>query len=373
MINPNYEKLAKLVVNYSLNIKKGERVIIGSPTIAEELIRAIYVEVLKVGAHPHMDIEIEGTGELFYKYASEEQLLYLDNAIKLIYKEFDCLIWIRADYNTKRMSLIDPKKIAKFKGSEERKEFMKMVKEREIKGEFRWVSFPFPCNSFAQDANMDLFSYIDFVNTALFLDKEDPIQEWKNLEKNLQKYVNYLSKLDKIQVLGEDTDLKFSVNGRKWLSSCGHINLPDGEIYTGPIEDSVNGRIRFTYPGIYLGKEIENVYLEFKDGIVTSASAQNGEELLNEILKIENANRMGEFAIGTNYGITQFTKNMMFDEKIEGTLHCALGNGYKITGSKNESVIHWDLLKDMKATGSKILADGEIIYNEGKWVIPDRD
>jgi aminopeptidase len=216
---------------------------------------------------------------------------------------------------------------------------------------------------------MDLFSYIDFVNKAMFLDKEDPIQEWKNLEKNLQKYVNYLSKSEKIQVLGEDTDLEFSVKGRKWLSSCGHLNLPDGEIYTGPIEDSVNGSIKFTYPGIHLGNEIENVYLEFKNGIVTSASAQKGEELLNEILKIENANRMGEFAIGANYGITQFTKNMMFDEKIEGTLHCALGSGFKITGSKNESAIHWDLLKDMKPAGSKILVDDEVVYKEGKWVI----
>lgn len=369
MINPMHEKLAKLVVEYSLNIKKGERVIIASPTIAEELIRAIYIEVLKVGAHPYLNIEIEGIDILFYKFASEEQLLYLDNAIKFIYKEFDCLIGINAEFNTKRMSQIDPKKIAKRQGSEERKKLWKMLDERELKGEFRWVSLPFSCNSFAQDANMDLFSYNDFVNKAMFLDKEDPVQEWKNLEKSQQKYVNYLNKFDKIQVLGEDTDLEFSVKERKWLSSCGHINLPDGEIYTGPIEDSVNGRIRFTYPGIYSGKEIENVYLEFKDGIVTSASAQKGEELLSEILKIENADKLGEFAIGTNYRITQFTKNIIFDEKIGDTLHCALGDGFKITGSKNESAIHWDLLKDMNKPGSKILADGKVIYNEGKFVI----
>lgn len=369
MFNPNYKKLAHLVINYSLNIKKGEKVIIHSPSMAEALIRAIYVEVLKVGAHPHLNIEIEGIDELFYRYASEEQLSYFDIADKMVYKEFDCLIKIKADYNTKRMSLINPKKVAKFQGSDERKDFFKMLHEREIKGEFRWISFPFPCNSFAQDANMDLFSYNTFVNKAMFLDKENPIQEWKNLEKKLQRYVSYLSKCDKIQVLGEDTDLEFSVKGRKWLSSCGHINLPDGEIYTGPIEDSVNGSIRFTFPGIYLGNEIEDIYLEFKDGIVIYASAQKGEDLLNEILKIENANRMGEFAIGANYGITQFTKNMMFDEKIEGTLHCALGNGYKITGSKNESAIHWDLLKDMKPTRSKILADDEVVYKEGEWVV----
>ncbi|MHA2185170.1 MAG: aminopeptidase, partial [Promethearchaeota archaeon] len=357
-----YEKYAQLVVNYSLNIKKGERVIIDSPAMAEELIRAIYVEVLKAGAHPYLDIGIEGIDELLYKYGSEEQLSYFDDVETYIYKEFDCFILIRAEYNTKRLSLIDPKKLAKRRGSEKRKEGMKIVWDRETKGEFRVCGFiPFPCNSLAQDANMDLSSYIDFVSKAIFLDKEDPIQEWKNMEKRLQKYVDYINRFEKFQVLGEDTDLEFSMKGRKWLGSYGHYNLPDGEIYTSPVEDSVNGRIRFTYPGIYLGNEIEDIYLEFKDGIVTGVSAHKGEELLNEILKFENANIMGEFAIGTNYGITQFTKNMMFDEKIGGTIHCGLGRGFKKTGSKNESAIHWDLLKDMRVPGSKILADDEVV------------
>jgi len=247
---------------------------------------------------------------------------------------------------------------------------MKMIWERESRGELRICGFlPFPCNSLAQEANMDLYSYIDFVSKAIFLDKENPIQEWKNLEESTQKYVDYINKFEKIQVLGKDTDLEFSMKGRKWLNSCGHYNLPDGEIYTSPVEDSVNGRIRFTYPGIRLGNEIENVYLEFKDGKVSTATAQKGENLLNEIIKVENANIMGEFAFGTNYGINQFTKNMMFDEKIGGTIHCALGRGFKKAGSKNESAIHWDLLKDMKVPGSKILADDEVVYKEGKWVI----
>ncbi|MHA2037837.1 MAG: aminopeptidase [Promethearchaeota archaeon] len=374
MINPIYEKYAQLVVNYSLNIKKGERVIILSPAMAEEFIRALYVEVLKAGAHPYLDIGIEGINELLFKYASEEQLLYVDDVHTYIYKEFDCLIMIKAKYNTKKLSLIHPKKLAKRQGSEKRKEQQKIVWERESKGEFRICGYiPFPCNSLAQEANMDLYSYTDFVTKAIFLDKENPIQEWKNLEKSTQKYVDYINKFEKIQVLGEDTDLEFSVKGRKWINACGHINLPDGEIYTSPVEDSVNGRIRFTYPGIYLGNEIENIYLEFKDGIVTTATAQKGEELLNEILKVENANIMGEFAIGTNYGIKQFTKDMMFDEKIGGTIHCGLGRGFKKAGSKNECAIHWDLLKDMRVPGSKILGDNEVIYEEGKWVIPNKD
>ena len=170
-------------------------------------------------------------------------------------------------------------------------------------------------------------------------------------------------------MIGEDTDLKLSVEGRTWINCSGHENLPDGEVFTGPVENSVNGKIRFTYPGIYMGKEIENIYLEFKDGKVVHASAEKGEDLLNEILKIENADTIGEFAIGTNYGITKFTKNMLFDEKIGGTLHCALGLGFPETGSKNVSSIHWDILKDMKTPGSQILADGKVIYEEGQWKI----
>lgn len=180
-----YEKYAQLVVNYSLDIKRGERVIILSPAMAEELIRAIYVEILKAGAHPYLDIGIEGTNELLYKYASEEQLLYHDDVHTYIYKEFDCLIMIKAEYNTKKMSLIDPKKIAKRCGSEQRKEQQKIVYERESKDELRICGYlPFPCNAFAQEANMDLYSYTDFVSKSIFLDKENPIQEWKNLEES---------------------------------------------------------------------------------------------------------------------------------------------------------------------------------------------
>lgn len=159
------------------------------------------------------------------------------------------------------------------------------------------------------------------------------------------------------------------MEGRKWKNGSGKVNLPDGEVFTGPIENSVNGHIRFTYPGIYKGTEVENIFLEFKDGKVIIGRADKGQGLLQEILKIRNANKLGEFAIGTNYEIQQFTKNMLFDEKMGGTIHCALGLGFPETGSKNFSAIHWDILKDMKLPGSKIIADNNVIYEEGKWKI----
>jgi len=369
MISEFYERLAKLAVNYAVGVKKGQRVVVLGPTIAEELFQAIYAEVLKAGGHPLLIPSIEGTEELLYKHGSEEQLLYVDGIQKKVFEDFDCLINIFADYNPKKLSLVDPKKVAKSKGSPGRREIMKIYMERYAKGELNWVIVPFPCNAFAQEANMDLFSYFDFVKKSLLLDKEDPVKEWKEIEKKQDKLIKILNHADKIQVLGEDTDLTLSVKGRKWVNCCGHNNLPDGEVFTSPLEDSVNGRIRFTYPGIYGGREVENICLEFKDGKVFKATADKAEELLHELIAIEGADVLGEFAIGTNYGVTDFTKNMLFDEKMGGTIHCAIGAGPQETGSTNQSAIHWDILKDMTLPGSKIIVDGKVIYEEGQWKI----
>jgi aminopeptidase len=369
MINQYYQKLAKLIVNYSVEIKKGERVYLFSPALAQELVQALYMEILKAGGHPYLTIRLDGIREIFFKYASEDQLLYQDKIEKTIIEEFDVYIWIDADYNRKKFSNVDPKLLVKYFNSPARKEMNKIFEERADKGELRYLGCPFPCNALAQEANMDLASFTELWIKALYLDKEEPVLEWQKMEKEQDRLIEYLNQIEKIHVIGEDTELKFSIKGRKWINYCGKLNLPDGEVCTAPIEDSVNGHIRFTYPGIYMGKEIENIYLEFKDGKVVNATADKGQEFLNEILKIENANILGEFAIGTNDGISKFTKNMFFDEKMGSILHCALGDGYKKSGSRNESSIHRDILKDMKISGSKIIADGKLIYEEGTWKI----
>ena len=369
MINTFYERLAKLVVNYSIKVKKGDRVFVVGPTLAKDLILAIYAEILKAGGHTLIQSQVEGAPEIFFKYASEEQLVYVDNIQKIVFKEFDGLIQILGDYNPYKHAAVDPKKMAKMQSAPGRFELMSIMNERYSKGEFNWVIAPFPCQSLAQEAKMDLFSYFDFVEKALLLDKEDPVSEWTQIDQEQEKITDYLNKVEKIHVIGEDTDLILSVKGRKWINCSGQNNLPDGEVFTGPIEDSVNGHIRFTYPGIYSGKEIENIYLEFKDGKVVKGTADKGEELLQEILKIQNADILGEFAIGTNYGIQTFTKNMLFDEKMGGTMHCALGLGPEETGSKNKCAIHWDILKDMKLPGSKVIADDKVVYEEGQWKI----
>jgi len=369
MINTFYEKLAKIAINYSIKVKEGDRILISGPSHAKDLILATYAEVLKAGGHTQILTQIEGVQEIFFKYASEKQLVYVDNIQKMFFKEFDGMVQILGDYNPYKNATVDPKKMAKMQSAPGRFEIMNIMNERTSKGEFNWVIAPFPCQSLAQEAKMDLFSYFEFVEKALLLDKDDPVGEWTKIDQKQEKIAKFLNKSNEIHVIGEDTDLMLSVKGRKWINCSGQNNLPDGEVFTGPVEDSVNGHIRFTYPGIHSGKEIENIYLEFKDGKVVNATADKGEELLQEILKIPNADKLGEFAIGTNYGIQKFTKNMLFDEKMGGTMHCALGLGPEETGSKNRCSIHWDILKDMKLSGSKVIADDKVVYEEGEWKI----
>ncbi len=363
------EKLAKLVVHHSIKVKKGNRIIVMGLSLAKNLFLALQTEVLKAGGHPILFPQLEGANELYYKHASDEQLGYYDDIYLTLAREINGLIRIACDNNTKKFSLVDTRKIGIVEAVAKKLEMQRIISQRQAKGEVNWVVIPYPCNSYAQEANMDLYSYSEFVEKALLLDKENPTQEWEQIHRKQDEIVEYLNNVKEIHVLGEDTDLTLSVEGRTWINCSGQNNLPDGEVYTGPIERSVNGCIRFTFPGIYKGREIENIYLEFEKGKVVNAMAEKGQELLQEILKIRNANKMGEFAIGTNYGIERFTKSMLFDEKIGGTLHCALGLGMPESGSKNISTIHWDILKDMKVSGSKIIADGVVIYEEGKWKI----
>ena len=196
MINSFYEKIAKLAVNYAVGVKKGQRVFVNGPVIAQDLFQAIYAEVIKAGGHVVLVPQIEGTQELLYKYGSEEQLLYLDDVLKTFFKEFDCMINIFGDYNRRKLSLVDPKKVAIVQGAPSRRELMKIYMERDAKGELNWVIVPFPCHSFAQEASMDVFSYSEFVEKALLLDKEDPVKEWKEIEKKQDKIVKVLNKVE---------------------------------------------------------------------------------------------------------------------------------------------------------------------------------
>jgi aminopeptidase len=275
-------------------------------------------------------------------------------------------ISIFCEPSPKALSTVDPAKIRTriASGKELNEIFFRRVAEHKL----RWTGLPYPINAQAQEGNMALREYEDFVYSSCLVDREDPIAEWKKVYEQQQKICEFLDQTSEIRVVGEDTDLTFNAEGRKWINCGGKENMPDGEVFTGPIENSVNGTIRFTFPGIFSGREIEDIKLTFKDGRAVKASAAKGDDFLQQALKIEGADRLGEIAIGTNYGITRFTKNMLFDEKMGGTVHMALGNSYPESRGKNRSAIHWDILKDMKKDGV-IYGDDKPFYKNGKFII----
>ncbi|HUT80347.1 MAG TPA: aminopeptidase [Candidatus Bathyarchaeia archaeon] len=362
------EKLAKLVVKYAVNIQPGDLVQIRSFSNANDLNQEVYREVIKAGGNIiRFNIDIPGIDEIFFKHASDEQIKYVDPSAIDFQKRITKAITIYSSFNTRELTNIDPVKIKMM--SEAKLGLRKIFFERSGKGELKWNLCPYPCLSLAQEANMGIDEYREFVYKALALDTADPIKHWLNVEYEQEKITNILNKGKEFHIIGEDTDLTLGIENRTWINCCGHENLPDGEVFTAPIETAVNGTIRFTYPGIFTGQEIENIWLKFKDGKVVDFDAAKGKNLLEKVLSMENARILGELAVGTNYGIQRFTKNMLFDEKMGGTIHLALGFGYPESGSENQSPVHWDILKDMKPKGSKILLDNEIIYEEGKWKI----
>ena len=364
MVDQRIEKLAKLCIQYSLDIKSNEQVLIQGSEQARPLINELYKECLLKDAHPMVlaDLDLQYT---FFKYAKEPQLKFVSPIQKFIAENVDASISIFCEPNPKGLSAVDPAKLRIRSAS--RKEMMEIFFRRIEEGKLRWNGLPYPISAEAQEASMALQEYEDFVYSSCLLDKEDPVAEWKKVQQQQQKTCDFLNQANEIHIVGEDTDLTFNVKSRKWINCSGKENMPDGEVFTGPVENSTNGTIRFTYPGIISGREVEDIKLTFKDGRVTQASAAKGDDFLQQTLKIEGADRLGETAIGTNYGITRFTKSMLFDEKMGGTIHMALGNAYPESGGKNQSAIHWDILKDMKKDG-EIYADDRLFYKNGKFL-----
>ncbi len=366
MADPRIEKLAKLVVNYSVSVKKGNTVMINVPTNAEPLALEIYREVLRAGGYPLMMPAMERISEIFYDEAKDHQLDYCSPFKKFLYEKIDCMIGVLADSNTRSLSNADPKKLARAQAAQ--KDIFEIYMRRSAEGKLKWCGLPYPTQALAQEASMSLSEYERFVYSACLVDRKDPIAEWKKVSKSQEGMVKYLDKVGKLEFYGEDTELKMIVKGRKWLNCDGKFNMPDGEVFTGPVENSVEGRIRFTFPGIYMGKEIEDITLQFKKGKIVKAKAEKGNDLLQSLIRIDSgARQLGEVAIGTNYGITKFTKNILFDEKLGGTIHMAIGRAYPESKAKNVSAIHWDMIKDMKKN-AEIIADGNVVYKNGKWL-----
>ncbi len=366
MMNEVYQKYAKLLVEYCLELKKGDKLLIMSSYLAEKLVNEVYRRALVAGAHPECRISLNGTEKIFYEAATDEQLGYISPIVKCMVDNYEAALTILAPFNLRELENVDPsrKQTAQTAQAEIRKTLMR----RSAEGTLNWNLCVFPTDAGAQQCGMSSSEYEHFVYSACFLNDDDPIAKWRRFEKNQQRIVDYLNGKDQIRYVAKDIDISFSAKGRKWINCAGRKNMPCGEVFTSPVEDSVNGRVRFSYPGIYFGQEIEDISLEVKDGRVVKWNAKKGKDLLDKIIEIPGATRFGEAAVGTNKGIGRFTKNMLFDEKLAGTIHMAIGAAPPETGGKNESAVHWDMLADM-SDGGQIYADGQLIYKDGEFTI----
>jgi aminopeptidase len=360
------QKFARTLVRYSLDTKPGDIFIVRSTTLAIPLVREVYREALEAGAHVIPRISFDGAEDIFLSEARQEQLEWVSPFDKLEAETVTARLTISAPFNTRGGVKLDPASHAA--RSRVLHTLGSIGSRRSAAGEMRWSGTLYPTHALAQEADMSLPEYEDFVYKAMFLDKEDPIAEWRAFSAQQQKKVDMLDQVDTLRIVAEETDLTLRVGGRKWMNSDGKRNFPSGEVFTSPIEDSANGHIRFLYPSIKSGKEVEDVRLTFKDGKVVDATAARGQEtLLRELDTDPGARFLGEVAIGNNYGIQRYTKNTLFDEKIGGTCHLAVGNSYRETGGTNESAVHWDLVCELRQ-GGEIYADRELIHKDGQWV-----
>ncbi|MCZ2121703.1 MAG: aminopeptidase [Anaerolineales bacterium] len=372
MADLRIKNYAKVLVEHSARVAPGDRILLEGTTAAEPLLRELYIQILEKGGHPHLMMAIPGMmpfsqDEMYLAHATtDEQIEFIPTFYKIAYAEFEGRIRVHSATNTHGQTNADPEK------STRRAKALSSITGAQFsrggEGKFKWVTTLYPTSGYAQDANMSLEEYEDFVFNAVHANEADPIAFWKTVESSQQAAVDFMKGKSEVVLRGPNVDLKLSVKDRIFMNSFGTFNMPDGEIYTGPVEESLNGWVKYTYPANYGGVSVENAQLTFKDGKVIKATADKNEAYLNKTLDTDaNSRYVGEFAIGTNFDIQKFTGNILFDEKIGGSFHMALGAGYPETGSKNKSSIHWDMICDLR-TDSEILVDGELFYKNGKFV-----
>jgi aminopeptidase len=369
MSDPRVQSLARLLTNHCISVKQGDRVLIQAISVAEPLVLSLLEAVLQAGGHPHLLVYPDRFMEVFARHAHEHQLSFTPTFELMAYTQFESRIWIRADVNTREATNIDPQRDRLWTASYE--PVIKAQFEREGKGEFRRVTTMYPTQAYAQDAHMSLGELEEMFFRACHVQnpEDDPVAFWESMAKDHAAILRTLQGHRQVRLQSPDCDLRFSIEGRTFLSASGIVNMPDGEIYTGPVEDSANGRICFTYPSILDGVEVAGVELVFKDGAVVESRAKVGDPTLRQRLQLdEGSTRLGEFGIGTNYGVVTPSGMSLLDEKIGGSIHLALGAGYPETGSSNKSGYHWDLVTDFSHE-AEISLDGDVVYRNGKFAL----
>jgi aminopeptidase len=360
-------QLAQVLVDYSTNVQPGERVGILGLSLTAPLLEAVHERVLECGAHPHLVVTLPGQEAAFMRLASDAQLDYVSPITELLYGGLDVFIRVAGDANTRELSRIEPDRQAR-----RRRALAPVVAtymRRAAEKKFKWVLCGYPTDANAQEADMSRHDYEQFVYGACHVDQPGAVDHWRQVRAEQQRLVEWLRPRDQVEIRGPNVDLTLSIKDRTFINADGSRNMPDGEVFTGPVEDSANGWVRFTFPVVTYGREVTGVELKFEQGRVVEAHAAKNEGFLLSALDTDaGARYLGEFAFGTNFGINRFTKNILFDEKIGGSFHLALGKGYPDTGSRNDSALHWDMICDMRG-GGEVRIDGELFYQAGQFKV----
>ncbi len=331
MRDPRVDALAKVLVGYSTAIEKDDVCLIEGGAVAEPLLQAVYEEVLKAGGHPVLSVGLDGQIPAFYKHASDEQLAWVSPVAKWASENADARIAVMADVNTRDLSQVPPERQAVRQRAMQR--VMESMMERAAKGEYNWALTMYPTNGYAAEAEMSLADYEDFYFAACLADQDDPVGAWKRQSEEVERLRDWVQGREELHIEGPGTDIKLGIGERTFIAADGKHNMPDGEFFTGPVEDATEGEITFHLPSNVSGREVAGVRLRFEGGRVVDASAERGEEFLIKTLDTDDGARvLGELGIGTNYGIEQGTKSILLDEKIGGTVHLAVGKSYPETG-----------------------------------------
>ena len=367
MTDPRLARLGELAVSYSLGLQPGQTLRIDAPPVAAPLAVEIYRAALAAGAHPYVDLELERLPELMLAHATDEQLDFVSPIARRELKEVDAVVTVWSQSNTRALSHADPERHQRWLAA--RQELAKIRWARMSSGELAWLGLLYPTQAHAQDAEMSLAEYERFVYRACHVEDDgDAVAHWQGVSGELHARAAALSEARELRVVGPGTDLRLGVEGRRWSAADGHYNMPDGEVYTSPLETATEGEIGFGFPALFQGREVTDIRLRFEDGEVVRAEAGRGQGYLDALLAMDDgARRLGELAFGMNYEIDRFTQNTLFDEKIGGTMHFALGAAFTELGGENESSLHWDLVCDLREEG-EVYADGDLVWRAGRFV-----
>jgi aminopeptidase len=366
MIDVRVERLADLLVDYSLALREGQVLRVDSLDAGAPLVFALYGSALRAGGLPYTNVGLSGLTETLLQHGSNEQLTYLSSIQWEEIEQLDSLVTIWSESNTRALSRTGPDRHAAYIAAQRKLSNRRW--ERISGGEMSWCGTLFPTNAHAQEAEMSLAEYEDFVFAACHVHEKDPAAHWRSVSTELSARATELGAVHELRIVGTDTDLRLVVEGRTWLAADGRYNMPDGEVFTSPLETETEGEIRYTFPAVYHGREVQDVRLRFEGGRVVRAEASRGDDYLQSLLDMDAGARvLGEVAFGLNYEIDRFTRNILFDEKIGGTMHLALGSGFPQAGGQNTSGLHWDMICDLREDG-EVYADGELVWKAGSFI-----